>query len=1035
VRVTVLALAGELARGALRELETHVDALVQEDQKLLWLYPALVDLARQRGDLEAALSYLRRLRELGIASKSRTAGTSIGGVSETVALDAEIGSLLFELGRVDEAREVWSTLFSEEDLDDNRGVLATLYELHELHEDARAHLLELLEDQDGTQKVPTLRRLAELDVEAGDIDSAIARATMAEVLSGHSLEQRLYLSNLHRKRGTLRAYFDELVAASAKDPDDDALAKVVVQLAIELEQDEVAVATVERMVDKPDQAKILQPYLIRMKLLRGDEDGALLVYEELLEGNIDEWRRQQYGTQLARALAKKGELERAEAVLRRSYPDPDGYEAMLAIARQLVELERWEEALADAEQAITLDPKGWEACALAVDMEVELGSGREAFDRLYALLDDPALAGALGSGTRAARELAEDLGELERLRAEREAAPDDPRAAKRLGMLLTWLGRDEEALEPLEAARAGLPPDEVLLANLARIYELVERYDAAEQALLELIALRDRERNLEREGWSADGEIQGSVDELRRLYLLRGDVDAALQVGERRLGTRYQEVNSYSFSYTSNPFQRSWNLLYWLQNHGFHQEYVEQQRFLAVFDRWNRRNYEHTAFEMRYRGGDESAPEELWQAILEPGRSLVGKSNDNRYTYYTTSASANYDARTLTLVRLFREQGRLDELIGRVEAELAVHPEDPVMRPLLGSILREEERWEDVLRFAREDLEESPDDAARKNQVASILMHLERWEEALPILEDVYRSQVADVPTSSGQYWTAVRVGGGDSKRGSLGKVRFAWSGSYTGSSSSYSYFTSGGDLDLQVDPQEEQARQSLMVVYSALGRADDARRLERVARSMEVLETWGSGAVLELLRVYASHRRVEECERVAAEALAEDEEEYELSVFETMCALYREVGDEAKRLAWAARWRARIDRELAEDPDSREWLERGARLAFEQQGDTAAALAYLGRSPGTRPSAYRSRLEGWADLAAGEPARARECFEESERLGWIEGTPPDGDLLYGRGFALAAMQDAWSARPILLRALAMDSDSRHALRAEELLQ
>ena len=84
-----------------------------------------------------------------------------------------------------------------------------------------------------------------------------------------------------------------------------------------------------------------------------DEAAAVDIYEELLEGNVDEWRRKNYGTQLARALARRGELERAKEVLRNAHPDPDGYEAVLAVAKQFEELELHEEALADAELAVS----------------------------------------------------------------------------------------------------------------------------------------------------------------------------------------------------------------------------------------------------------------------------------------------------------------------------------------------------------------------------------------------------------------------------------------------------------------------------------------------------------------------------------------------------------------------------------------------------------------------------------------------------------------------------------------------------------
>ncbi len=1036
-RPVILRLAATLAAGDVLALEKDIDVLVQEDDGYLWLYPALVELARQRADRQAALDYLLRLEELGVASKSRRSGTSIGYVSETVALDAAIGSLLFELGRREEALARWAELFSEEDLDENRGVLATLYELHELRDLAAEQLEEWIEDQDGNEKLPTLRRLAELDVEAGDLDRAIERAETAEVLSGHGAQQRQFLVQLHRRRGTLAEYFAELVAEAEKDPNDDALAKLLVQLAIELERDEIAVATVERLVEtKPDQAKALRPYLIRMKLVRGDEDGALDAYQKLLEGNVNEWEREQYGTQLARVLAKRGELDRAKEVLRRTYPDPEGYEAVLAIGEQLAEIERWEEALAEAELAITLDPRGAGAHGLAVRMELELERGRAALDRLYGLLEDPALYDALSVGPRAARRFDEELGESPRLLEAHRAQPGERGPARRLGTYLYWLGRREEAIAPLEAAFAVEPEDELVLESLASCYEEVGRHEDALVALERLVELLDRERGLERQGWSADSAIERQVNAIKRQHLLLGDEAAALRVDERRLGTRHRDLAAYYYNYSNSPFRRSWSTLSWLQSHGFFEEYARMQRFLAVFDRWNRRNYEHQAFEMRYRAGDRSVLEELWQSVLEPGRSLVGMSN-NSY-YYTTSRSSSISSTASLLIRLFEEEGRTEELVARIEDELSRHPEDPVMLPMLVRILSTEERWEEVLEHRRRELEEEPDDVQRKSRVATVLMRLERWEEALPLLEDVYRSYVSSVPTSSGQQRSYVRVGGGESKRGPLAKVDFAWSGSSRTGAQTISYFSTSGDTGLEVNDQEESARRNLMVTLSALGRGEEARKLEEISRSMSVIQRWGWKPILQILSAYREHGRLADCERVAEIALEADlEESDETFVYRAMCDLYREHGDDERRLAWAERWREALDEELADAALVAPILRRRAELFLEEFDDPGRALRDLEAIPTASPAVVRERIEveGWVALAAGDPSRARDRFLEAERRGWIQGSPPDAALLYGQGFALAALGQAGESHPRLRRALVGDSTSKHAPRAEELLQ
>ena len=88
----------ELARGNVDELERLLDQLVQEDPETRYLYPVLVNLARQRGDLEGALAYLERLESEHTISEGRKVSTSIGSISERNALRAEKGSIHFDLG-------------------------------------------------------------------------------------------------------------------------------------------------------------------------------------------------------------------------------------------------------------------------------------------------------------------------------------------------------------------------------------------------------------------------------------------------------------------------------------------------------------------------------------------------------------------------------------------------------------------------------------------------------------------------------------------------------------------------------------------------------------------------------------------------------------------------------------------------------------------------------------------------------------------------------------------------------------------------
>ena len=218
-----------------------------------------------------------------------------------------------------------------------------------------------------------------------------------------------------------------------------------------------------------------------------------------------------------------------------------------------------------------------------------------------------------------------------------------------------------DAVEPLEAVLASAPNHHATLWQLADTYPFVERYDDAETVLLRLIDLLDRERGRNRESWNAQSVIDGLVGQLRQVYLMRGELAAAAETPDRRLGQRYREPSAYSYSYNNNPFQRNYATLWWFTRHGMFADYVERFQYNKVFDRWSARSM-YQLFEARHRAGDERALEDLWDDIVEPGRALVGVSSSGGTMYYTSRSPSALDPRASTLAGLFREQGRTDEL-------------------------------------------------------------------------------------------------------------------------------------------------------------------------------------------------------------------------------------------------------------------------------------------------------------------------------------------------------------------------------------
>ena len=1040
VRPVLVLAAAELAWDRLDALEERLAGLVEADEQYLYFYPALVDLARQRGDDEAALGYLQRLAERGLASRSRTTNTSIGSISEEAALKAEIGSLLLELGRVEEAREVWSGMFSDQDRDQQRAALASLYEQHELLEEALAVLAEMKDESKGAEQLVPLRQMAEIEYERGNLEQALRLAGEAEILSGHGAQERLFLAKLHRASNSLEEYFEALAQDLAGDADDSELARVVISLAVELGRQDVAERTVESLVHKPDQAQGLKPYLLRMRLLHGDESGALEVYEDVLQGNVNEWQRQRYGGQLARALAWRGELERADEVLRRSYSDPEGFEAVLALGQQMEELELFEAALEKSDAAIALDPLGAAAWALRARMLVELERPREALDVCYEVLENPDLQQHYDGLRFYVPALAQELGEEARLAQAYAPVSGELSTAYRLGLVRASSYDFAGAREPLEDVLGRVPEHQGALRELARVAVAEQRFDEAEELMRRFIGILDRERNLSRESWSADSAILDWVNWLRELRLLAGDPEGALALDEERLGERFRTPRSYSYSYGNNPFQRYHQRLWWLERHGFYSEYVEAQRLVQIFDRWNRAYGQAEAQLARYRAGDVAVLDELWLQVREPGRALVGKAADQNSVYYTTSNASQVDPRLRTLRQLFAEAGRLDELETWVRAELELAPQDPVMQPLLGELLREAERWEDWMVLLDEDLAGNPDDDEKRIAKARALMRLGRYDEAVEGLEAVYRNRIADVPEGAGNPYMAVMGSGSvQSKRGSPGRVRFAWSGnSPMTARASTAFFGGSGELELEVDALEKEARTLLMIAKRALGAEEEASRLEDVARSMDMLQGWGRGrSRTEMMKAYADWGFIEDAERIGHAILADrPEADEETRVYGALCALFREHDDAGRRRGWAERWLEHLDEMVAENPfDPYNRIARAQLLFFELE-DAQRARADLDQVLAWTPRASAAHaLLAWMDLTANDAQGALERFEEAERLAWMEGRPPDEELLYGRGFALAAAGQAEAARPVLRRALAAADESRHAHRARELLQ
>jgi tetratricopeptide (TPR) repeat protein len=1017
-----------LAVADMEQVEAELDTLVQTEEKALFLYPALVDLARGRGDLEGALAYLERLERALPLSKSRQLSTAIGQLSERNALLAEKGAILYELGQEDAAWALWEGMFGEEEKDEARTVMTALYALYELHDKAAELVREQLEEQ-GEKNYALLQTLAIYEVENGNLEEAARLLRRALILSGRNQTVRTALIGVQRKLGRVEEYYAEVKAEADTDPEDENVQRALMNLALELEHYDAAIEAAERVAKRPTDAGAMKAVLMRLQATLGRTEVARALRDELVAPGMTANERKNHGRGLANWLVDEGRADEAIALIESIYADQDVLDVQQQLAATYARAERWEDSLACADEILRIDSDDFSALYARERALRELGRDAEALQTIYAALREPQLDSSWSSWNLGL--LVERSGEIARLEAALAEAPGDADRLFELGMCQAAVADWEGACASLEASLAQKPDNRVALRQLWPCQRQLERWDDAQATLEALIERLDREHGVSSDDWNLRNEVDNLKHEIARLHFLRGAPDTALAEWRKPRGKKYQPVESYSYSYWNNPLDQAqgYQFMHYLKQHGLYEQYLAAQRMYGWFDPWSAEWNKQDILETRFRAGDrEAAMEDLWNKVADADRGLVTDYSSSWWWYdYDPFGGQGARSEWVALVRMFREEGRYDELKARIDARLAIDEEDQTMSGFRNYLRVLEEDWDPLLAKAEEAVQESPDDVQVIRALADKYFAYDRFDDALPHYErlrSMYRGQVSSSYTRYGFYSAR------STTKSASSKLRFGWGGGWTGYGGSYSYWSNSGTSD------ESFVRRRLMALYRRDGRTEEANQLERVELELAEFESvQRAQRLLDLARAYGPVGLHDDVVRLAEEAARESQEHAE-TAWRLLAHHFREEAeDDARAREYALRLVAFHDEDIEEAPYSANALIARARFRLDELGDPQAAEADARAALLLDRFSTSAHLQlGRALRAQGRNAEALGMLRDAERLYLALGLHPGAELYYGLGLAQAAVEGPEAAEPVLRRALATDPDSKDAEETQTLL-
>ena len=1008
-----------LAIADIEGAEAEINALIDSEPEAEFLYTALIDLARERGDMEAVRSYLAKLGKNVSLSKSRKTYTAIGSLDERRAIQAELAGILYDEGKEDEAWALFESLYSEEDpKDEQRNVMMALYTLYERWDKVEEIQREIIAEE-GEHNYGRLTTLANHLREQDKLDDAIPLLEKALILSGRSTNVRNQLISVHRDRGTLSDYFLTLKAEADEDPEDETLQRALMTLANELDEMDVALAAAARVADRPDDAVQMKTFLARRRASMGEHERAHELRRELLEVG-ESGQRQTAARNIAWSLVEADQLDEAEALIREAYADDDPAAIEGQVAILWDQAEDHERVLACAERVLELSPKDTAAWARKSAALQGLERWEEVLEHCFAALDEPKLDRSWTSYTTPLGPAADRASALAALAA-------DTQRPFRLGAVQYARQARPEAIAALTQALELDPENRIALRMLWRAQSAEGQHDDASATAVRLIERLDREQGVSIGDWQLTNEVDELRHELAKLRFLQGDWEGGLEEW-RTPRERFRPTQTYYYSYYNSPLQLVYGYVGYLKQHGLYDKYIELKRLNGWFDPWSSSWDRQDVVEARYRSGQtELATEQAWDLVAKPGQSLVSFGY-NRWFWFDPFSTNNVSADWRTLVALWREEGRYDELKTRVAERLERHPGDPTMEGLTRYFMTIDEDWEPLVAVAEKGLEDAPYDKKLLNDLATRYIDAERFANAVPLIERLARLSRSN---TSG-YSRRVYYSSNSKKTNVAGRIRFGWGGTSTGNSfSSWSSFSSSSGSE------EQGHRRSLMALYAKLGDTDRARELETIEMELAEYDRRTPAArARELAAAYGKLDLDEDVVRLYGLGLESDDEDDQNYSLSALMAYFERRENVEKTHEYAALLLTHLDRAVEDGPYTAYPLTRRGSVQLRQLGDPAAAAADAQAALTLNPfDSSAIQLAGFAALAAGDPQTALERFEEGQRLSFALGLHQSANLFYGLGLSMADVRPGEEAQAHLRRALALDPDHRHHQRAEDLLQ
>ncbi len=612
-----------------------------------------------------------------------------------------------QLGRVDAAIEAaQQALRVQPDQQLTKLLLVDLYGRAGRHEEAGA-LIDQLSDLGGPQPLMLVQDRLSWNLRSGRTSSAIEDARMLVSSDPANPRLRVLLARLLQGDGQLRQGLDEAQQALQLAPDFLDAAVTLVQLALELDEVDLAQRTVETFAQETD--RVEAPYLLRSDILakQGDAQGVL----DVLAEGIEATGSAAIMLSRARELASRGRSEEAIAQYDRIPRDAEmAATAALEAAELLLQTgdphRRVPEKLALAEQAgapridvlalrwLQLNltrPSGWidEAVPILTEMTRLDGAGAAAFlDLAQVQLDRGAMqqaAATLDAGLR--------------------KFPDDIGLNEQIGQLYIRLGQLDQAR--IKAAYlASLPQGEVP-AKLLQIdvYEAQQNYQPA------IVQLKNMLR-------SDPDDPRATEWRLRALSLLERTGDQA------GVGRMLEET-------------------------------PVAERDDALHERW-------AVYLLRTQGP--SAAIEYLQARLQEqpespqlyfvlGRVLLSQPASERDSELFARAIARDKelnpglARGLLLeAAAARERGDYDRTVKLYEEALQRSPGDPVaINNLAWTLGTDLNRVSEALRLLEDGLARHPANFALRRSYGVLLVDARRWRDALEVWRSLARDQRSDI--------------------------------------------------------------------------------------------------------------------------------------------------------------------------------------------------------------------------------------------------------------------------------------------------